>query len=260
MGEPLVTVGRQGAVGIITFDNPPVNCYNEDFVRHFGKAVEQVERDPEIRAVVLKSALERFFSAGADLKFLAEGTLASNMEMLRSELGVLARIGRIPKIFIAMLGGHVLGGGLEIALACDLRFSGDGDYRIGLPESTLGLLPGNGGTQRLPRLIGTSRALDLMITGRTLSPAQALALGLVDRVFPQAELEPRTLEYATLLSRGASFAIGCIKTAVNEGIEMPLTQGLARELAETEKVFSSGDAQEGIDAFLGKRRPSFRGG
>jgi enoyl-CoA hydratase/carnithine racemase len=158
-----------------------------------------------------------------------------------------------------MIGGHALGGGLEIALACDLRFSGDGEFKLGLPEVTLGLLPGNGGTQRLSRLVGKSRALDLMINGRAVTANEALVLGIVDRVFPQAELAAKTMEYAANLARGASYAIGRIKLAVNEGIELPLSDGLAHERKMTEQVFLSEDAKEGIAAFVGKRKPEFKG-
>jgi enoyl-CoA hydratase/carnithine racemase len=259
MSEPFVAVTREGAVGVLTLNRPPANSYNIEFVRQLAAAVDQVEHDEAVRAVVIKSALEKFFCAGADVKFFSEGTQASNMEMIRAEHDALERIARVPKVFIAMIGGHALGGGFEIALACDLRFAGDGDFKLGLPEVTLGLLPGNGGTQRLPRLIGQSRALDLMVNGRTVSPAEALALGMVDRVFPQAELAAKTLEYAANLARGASYAVGRIKLAVNEGIEMPLGEGLAHERKMTEQVFGSADAKEGIAAFVEKRKPGFKG-
>jgi enoyl-CoA hydratase/carnithine racemase len=259
MGEPFISVSREGAVGVLTLNRPPANSYDMEFVRQLSAAIDQAGNDPDIRAVVVKSALEKFFCAGADVKFFSEGTQQSNMEMIRAEHDALERIGRVPKIFIAMIGGHALGGGLEIALACDLRFAGDGDFKIGLPEATLGLLPGNGGTQRLSRLIGKSRALDLMINGRAVTPQDALALGIVDRVFPQAELAAKTMEYAANLARGASFAIGRIKLAVNEGIEMPLSEGLAHERKVTEQVFLSEDAKEGITAFVEKRKPAFKG-
>ncbi len=259
MSEPVISVNREDAVGVLTLNRPPANSYDLAFVREFSAAIEQVGADPGIRAVIVKSALEKFYSAGADVKFFSSGTHESNMEMIRAEHESLEKIGRIPKIFIAMIGGHALGGGLEIALACDLRFCGDGGFRIGLPEVTLGLLPGNGGTQRLARLIGKNRALDLMIQGRPVTPAEALALGIVDRVFPQAELVTRTMEYASRIAQGASFAIGRIKLAVNEGTNMPLTDGLAFERKVTEEVFRTEDAKEGIAAFMDKRKPAFQG-
>ncbi len=259
MSEPFVSVSREGAVGILSLNRPPANSYDLAFVRDLSAAVDQVAMDTNIRAVVIKSASARFFSAGADIKFFSAGTVASNMEMIRAEHETLEKITRVPKVFIAMIGGMALGGGLEIALACDLRFCGDGDFKLGLPEATLGLLPGNGGTQRLPRLIGKDKALDLMITGRTVSPGEALALGIVDRVYPQADLERKTMEYAEALAQGASFAIGRIKLAVNEGIEMPLSKGLALERQVIEEVFMSEDSKEGIGAFVEKRKPAFKG-
>ncbi len=259
MSDPVASLSQQGMVGVITLNRPPANSYDMAFVRDFSAAIDQAAKDDGVRAVVVKSALEKFFSAGADVKFFSQGTLQSNMEMVRAEHESLEKIARIPKIFIAMIGGHALGGGLEIALACDLRFSGDGDFKLGLPEVTLGLLPGNGGTQRLPRLIGRSRALDLMVTGRTLTTSEALAVGIVDRMFPQAELEAKTMEYAQSIASGASFAAGRIKLAVQQGIEMPLSQGLENERSVATQVFSSEDAKEGITAFVEKRKPAYKG-
>jgi enoyl-CoA hydratase/carnithine racemase len=181
------------------------------------------------------------------------------MEMIATSHRALSSIARIPKVFVAEINGHALGGGLEIPLACDLRFAGEGDYRLGTPEATLGLLPGNGGTQRLPRLIGRSRALDLMITGRTVSPREAHELGIVDALFPADEVQERTLEYVQRLAAGATKAIGNIKLAVHEGIDDGLERGLARERELVEELFLSDDGQEGLAAFAEKRQPSFTG-
>jgi enoyl-CoA hydratase/carnithine racemase len=181
------------------------------------------------------------------------------MEMIEASHETLSSIALIPKVFIAEINGHALGGGLEIPLACDLRFAAEGDYRLGTPEATLGLLPGNGGTQRLPRLIGKGRALDLMITGRTLSPAEAHELGIVDALFPAQELHEQTLAYAQKLAAGATKAIGNIKLAVNEGIDDGLDRGLARERELVEELFLSADGREGVSAFAEKRQPVFTG-
>lgn len=259
MSEPFVSVNREGAVGILTLNRPPANSYDLNFVRDLAAAVDQAAGDDTVHVVVVKSALDKFFSAGADVKFFSSGTLESNMDMIRAEHDSLERIARIPKIFIAMIGGHALGGGLEIALACDLRFCADGDFKLGLPEVTLGLLPGNGGTQRLARLVGKNRALDLMIQGRAVTPKEALALGIVDRLFPPEELVTKTMEYANGVARGAAFAAGRIKLAVNHGTDLPLSEGLAYEREVTEEVFRSADAGEGIAAFVEKRKPKFQG-
>jgi enoyl-CoA hydratase/carnithine racemase len=181
------------------------------------------------------------------------------MAMIETSHRALSSIARIPKIFVAEINGHALGGGLEIPLACDLRFAGDGEYRLGTPEATLGLLPGNGGTQRLPRLIGRSRALDLMITGRTVTPREAHQLGIVDALFPADEVAERTLEYARRLATGATRAIGNIKLAVNEGFDDGLARGLERERELVEELFLSEDGREGLAAFAEKRQPTFTG-
>jgi len=259
MSDPVVSLSQQNGVGVITFNRPPANSYDMNFVRDFSAAIDQAAKDETVKVVVVKSALEKFFSAGADVKFFAGNTFEANMQMINAEHESLEKIAGIPKLFIAMIGGHCLGGGLEIALACDLRFCGDGDFKLGLPEVTLGLLPGNGGTQRLPRLIGANRALEMMVTGRTVSPNDALGLGIVNRVFAMAELEAKTLEYAQGIANGASFAVGRIKLAVTGGMQMNVHDGLAHERKIAQDVFKSEDAREGISAFAEKRKPVYKG-
>ncbi len=254
-----VTFHKDGPVGFVVMNRPPVNSYDLAFVEELGAAIRQAEADEEVRVVVVRSALERFFSAGADVKAFSENPPDRNMGLVRRAHQELGRIATIPKVFIAQIAGHALGGGLEIALACDLRFGAEGAYQIGLPEVTLGLLPGNGGTQRLPRLIGWSRALDLMVTGRTLSPAEAYAWGLLDRLFPADQLEAETRAFADRLASGAFRAIGAIKLAVHKGLEGRLEEGLRLERELVEELFRSEDAQEGIRAFLEKRPPRFQG-
>jgi enoyl-CoA hydratase/carnithine racemase len=169
----------------------------------------------------------------------------------------LLELERTPKIIIAALNGHCVGGGLEIAMACDLRFMRAGG-KIGLPEVTLGVLPGTGGTQRLPRLVGKGRAIDLMITGRVISPEEAKDIGLVNEVTEGDALE-FAKEYAAKLNQGATKAMGLIKTAVQEGTEMSLNNGLALERELQNRLFVTEDAQEGLQAFIDKRKPEFKG-
>ena len=246
-------------IGVITLDRPPANSYALSFIEELAAAVDQAADDVEVKVVVLRSALEKFFSAGADVRAFSENTVEANMEMIRASHETLSSIATIPKIFIAEINAHALGGGLEIALACDLRLAAEGDYRLGTPEVTLGVLPGNGGTQRLPRLIGWSRALDLMITGRTLTPAEALELGIVNAVYPADKLGEKTLEYARALASGATKAIGNIKLAVHEGLSRGVESGLEREQTLIEELFRSDDGREGISAFTEKRKPVFSG-
>jgi enoyl-CoA hydratase/carnithine racemase len=254
-----VDFSKDGRIGTITLDKPPANSYDLSFIQELGAAVEQAAADDEVKVVLLLSAAEKFFSAGADVKVFNDNTIEQNMEMIRASHETLSSIAGIPKVFIAEIHGHALGGGLEIPLACDLRFGAEGDYRLGTPEVTLGVLPGNGGTQRLPRLIGWSRALDLMVTGRTLTPQEAHELGILDRLFAAEELHEQTLAYANALAAGATKAIGNVKLAVHEGIDGSLDDGLGRERKLVEELFRSEDGKEGIAAFAEKRRPEFVG-
>lgn len=254
-----VEFSKQGNVAFLTLNRPPANGFDHPLMHEMGTAVETAAEDEQIRAVIVRSALGRFFSAGADIRGFSEATPEQTMQIMRSGHSVLRRMTCIPKIFIAQISGHALGGGLEVALACDLRFGAEGSYQIGLPEVNLGILPGWGGTQRLPRLIGSSRALDLMTTGRRLPPAEAHGLGLLDYLHPADELEAKTLAYAEALARGASRAIGSIKLAVHGGLAGPMEEGLALEREVMEGLLSSQDAREGFRAFLEKRAPRFEG-
>jgi enoyl-CoA hydratase/carnithine racemase len=163
-------------------------------------------------------------------------------------------------VFVAAIAGHALGGGFELALACDLRFAAEGDYRLGLPEVNLGLFPGSGGTQRLPRLVGLSRGIDMIVNAQTFSPKEARDYGLVDRLFPDAaSCREGAIEYARKLAEGPSEAIGRAKVAASLGFGAPLDLGLAIEREAISRVFVSEDADEGIRAFGEKRKPGFKG-
>jgi enoyl-CoA hydratase/carnithine racemase len=164
-----------------------------------------------------------------------------------------------PKVVVAAINGHCLGGGLEIALCCDFRIAAEGSYRIGLPEVTLGLLPGTGGTQRLPRLIGRQKALDLMLRGTAMPPQDALAAGIVDEVVPAAQLLDKALERAKVYAAGPTFAIGRIKRAAVQGFGMTLAEGLKLERHLLIELFKSEDAKEGVTAFVEKRKPNYKG-
>jgi enoyl-CoA hydratase/carnithine racemase len=254
-----VELSPEGAVGYIVLDKPPANSYDKAFMDELGAAVEAAAIDEAIKVVIVRSASKRFFSAGADIKaFLANDT-GANLAMIERGHEVLASIARIPKVFIAQVEGHALGGGLEISLACDLRFGARGAYKLGVPEVTLGLLPGNGGTQRLSRIIGVPQALDLMITGRQLSPGEAHALGILNRLFAAAETADRTREYAENLAGGATAAIGEIKLATYAGVDGRIADGLARERAGIARLFETADAREGLSAFIEKRKAEFTG-
>jgi enoyl-CoA hydratase/carnithine racemase len=240
-------------------NRPPANSYDIHFMHDLDAAIEAANGDKETKVVILKSASEKFFSAGADVKAFMANTTAANMEMIRFAHGALDKMAASPKVFVAAINGHALGGGLEMALACDLRFAAEGNYRIGLPEVTLGLLPGNGGTQRLPRLIGANKALEMMITGEAVGPADALRLGIVNRLFPADKLMAETEAYARKLASGATLAVGQIKQAVSRGIALNLADGLALERELIQPLFDTEDAKEGFAAFAEKRQASFKG-
>ena len=176
MADARVIADQEGAVGTITLNHPKANSYDLAFMQDLDAAIEWVRTKDSVKIVVVKSALDKFFSAGADIKAFQANTTADNMKMIHFAHKTLAKIADLPKVFIAAIGGHALGGGLEMALACDLRTAGDGPYNLGLPEITLGLLPGNGGTQRLPRLIGRTKALAMMISWYSVGRASNLAL------------------------------------------------------------------------------------
>jgi len=239
-------------VAYVTLDNPPANSYDLDVMRSFAADVDAaVESDA--RVVVVRSASEKFFSAGADVKKFLDGEVEANMEMIRTSQAAFRRMAAAGQVFIAYVNGHALGGGLEIALACDIRLAAPGGYKLGTPEVTLGLLPGNGGTQRLTRLLGPSRAMELLLTGRTFSPDDALAWGLVAALVDSEGAR----EYAERLAAGPQLALAAIKRCVHEGGERSLQDGLALEAELVERLFRSEDANEGLTAFVEKRQPEF---
>ena len=255
-----VTLERDEGVGVIKLNNPPANAYDHAVMRDLDEAIYEARFDGSIKVIVVASAIDRFFSAGANVSALKSMNAQERATFDLHAHEVLAKLERTPKVIIAAISGHCLGGGLEIALACDLRFMTDAsNARIGLTEANLGVIPGTGGTQRLPRLIGLSKALDLMITGAALEPQQALELGIVNRLFAPDQLLLETMTYAKKLAAGPSFAAGMIKLAAVQGVGMPLDGGLLLERELLNRVFASADAEEGMGAFLEKRPPTFKG-
>jgi enoyl-CoA hydratase/carnithine racemase len=246
----------EGPVGLITLDQPPANSYDIGFMRELGAAIGEASADEAVRVVVLRSASEKFFSAGADVKRFLANDADANMEMIRVAHEALASIARSPKLFVAWIAGHALGGGLEIALACDVRYAVRAAFRLGTPEVTLGLLPGNGGTQRLPRLIGTGPALELLLTGRQVDPEEAHRLRIVSALF---DTEDELRAHVDKLAAGPPLAIANIKRAVHEGMQTTLDDGLALERELIEELFRSQDGLEGLTAFSEKRAPTFVG-
>lgn len=259
MTDQVIRFEKNEKVGLITLDRPPANSYEIEFMKQFGAAIDQAEADGDVRVVIVQSASEKFFCAGADIKAFLANSTADNMAMIEYGHVQLSRMGASNKIYIAAINAHALGGGLEIALACDLRFAKDSRFYLGLPEVALGILPGNGGTQRLPRLIGPNKALEMMITGERVDPQTALALGIVNKVFDAETFADDVMAYAQNLSNGASIAVGNIKRAVYDGMEMALEDGLTLERDLIAPLYDTEDSAEGFAAFSEKRPPVYKG-
>ena len=254
-----VRLEKQDSIGHLVLDRPPANSYDRAFVEELDAAIEDARRDDAVKAILVRSASDKFFSAGADVSVFAKSAIDEQSAFVAAANEAMGKLESAPKVVVAAINGHCLGGGLEIALCCDFRVAAEGSYRIGLPEVTLGLLPGTGGTQRLPRLIGRQKALDFMLRGATMPPQDALAAGIVDDVVPAAGLLDKALERARSYATGPTFAIGRIKQAVVQGFGMRLDEGLKLERQLLIELFKSDDAKEGVTAFVEKRKPSYRG-
>ena len=249
----------ENGVGVISLNRPPANAYDWEMLRDLSRAIHQVREDSNVRVALLRSALPKFFCTGADIATLKDSSKAQFADFLTFAHETVDQITRTPKLFIAAISGHCIGGGLELALCCDFRFASAGKYRLGLAEVNLGLSPGMGGTQRLPRLISRSKALQMMVTGDPVGPDEALQLGILDRVLPDENFHQESMNYAAKLAAGATLAQGYIKLSVNAGLECGLAEGLAIERAHQNQLFASEDVAEGLKAFLEKRPPKYHG-
>jgi len=249
---------------VLTLTNPPANGYSYEMMRDLDEAILRVRMDDDIHVVVIAGEGEKFFCAGADINMLRSVTPRFKYNFCLHANETLLRLEHTDKLVIAALGGHCVGGGMEVALACDLRWARADHGRMGLPEVKLGVLPGTGGTQRLGRALGRSKAIEMMATGELLDTATAHGLGLVNRLFEaedDADFMAQVLEAARAFCppNRASGAIGGIKRSVQSGVDLPLEQGLALERELQARLFLGEDAKEGIGAFLEKRKPTFTG-
>ena len=248
-------------MAVLELNDPPANTYSYEMMRELDDAILRARFDDEVQVIVLTGAGEKFFCAGANIQMLAEVTPQFKYFFCLHANETLNRLEQTPKLVIAALNGHTVGGGLEIAMAADIRIARRGAGKIGLPEVTLGVLPGTGGTQRLARLIGKARAIEIMALGSTFDFEEAEKLGLVNHVFEKENFLPQVLDYAAQFvpPAKASRAVGHIKRAVQSGLEVSFESGLALERELQQQLFQSADAAEGLSAYVEKRKPSFKG-
>ena len=258
MSESYLTVATQDGVGVITMDRTPVNAMDRVFVDQLSTAVDRCRSDGSIRVVIVASALPKIFSAGADIREMVAMDEAGGLGFVEYGQGLMSRMESLTKPVIAAVTGACVGGGCELAMACDLRVAGQ-SARFGQPEVNLGVLPGWGGSQRLPRLVGKTRALELLMLGESVSAEQASTIGLVNRVVPDEDVLPTAMDLARQLMEKSSAALAAIKGAVQEGSHLSLEDGLAVESRRYHEAFVSADAREGMRAFLEKREPRFPG-
>src|ERR671926_1858703 len=251
----LVGYRVERGVAIFELNDPPANTYTYEMNRELDECILRARMDDEVHVIVLRGAGEKFFSAGANIRMLSEVTPEFKYYFCLHANETLNRLEQTPKLVIAALNGHCVGGGLEIAMAADLRIAAADAGKIGLPEVNLGVLPGTGGTQRLARLVGKSKAIELMVTGRTFSFEEARELGIVNEVFPKDDWWESVLLYARqfCLPNKAGMAVGHIKRSVQSGAEIPLEYGLALERELQNLLFKSTDAKEGLAAYVEKR-------
>jgi enoyl-CoA hydratase len=262
--KKLVKYDAQGGVAILTLDDPPANTYTHEMMRDLDEAILKARFDDNVHVIVLLGNGEKFFCAGANISMLNSVTPQFKYYFCLHANETLNRLEQTPKLVIAALNGHCVGGGLEIAMAADLRIARRNAGKIGLPEVNLGVLPGTGGTQRLARLVGKAAAIELMVTGRTFDFDEAKQMGVVTDVWDAADANAfvaAVLEYARKFTppNMAAKAVGNIKRSVQSGAEVPFESALAIERELQQLLFQSQDAKEGLAAYVEKRKANFQG-
>ena len=256
----------EGGVATLTLSDPPANTYSYEMMQDLDAAILRARMDDDVHVLVVRGDGDKFFCAGADIRMLATAKPSFKYNFCLHANETLNRLEQTPKLVIAALNGHTVGGGLEVAMAADIRIARRDGGKIGLPEVALGVLPGTGGTQRLARLVGKARAIELMATGRLMTMTDAHALGIVTEVWGADELQGRSfndavIDYARQFTppNKASRAVGRMKRAVQSGTEAGLLEGLSIERELQQLLFQGEDAKEGIAASLEKRKPNFSG-
>lgn len=260
----LVHYSVNEGVALMTLTDPPANTYSYEMMQALDRAILEARMDDAVQVIVITGQGEKFFCAGANIQMLQNVTPTFKYYFCLHANETLLRLEQTPKLVIAAINGHCVGGGLEVALAADIRVARRNGGKMGLPEVSLGVLPGTGGTQRLARLVGKSRAIELMATGELLEFETCRELGLINRLYVAdtgASFMDQVMNYAREFTapNKAAHAVGLIKRSVQTGAEIPLESGLALERELQQQLFQSEDAKEGLDAYVNKRKPAFRG-
>ena len=264
MSAKLVSYEASNGIATITLDDPPVNGYSFEMNSQVDAAILEARFDTDVHVIVIRGAGEKFFCAGANIDMLAEADPTFKYYFCLHANETLSRLEQTPKLTIAALNGHCVGGGLEYALACDIRIARKGAGKIGAPEVALGVLPGTGGTQRLARVVGKSKALEILVEGRNFDFEDFADLGVINYIYESEDVVDfmrKVYEYAGQFCppHKAAMAVGHIKRAIQSGAEVPLEYGLALERELQAKLFASDDARIGLDAYLAKKKPEFTG-
>lgn len=262
--DGLVSYQTNDGVAILTLNDPPANAYTYEMMRTLDERILEARMDEGVQVIVITGQGEKFFSAGANIQMLARMTPTFKYYFCLHANETLNRLEQTPKLVIAAINGHCVGGGLEIAMAADIRVARHGAGKMGLPEVSLGVLPGTGGTQRLARLVGKSKAIELMASGELFDFEHGRALGIVNDICEAVSCEnfmDQVLAYARKFTspQRAAKAVGLIKRGVQTGTEISFEAGLALERELQQQLFQSEDAKEGLDAYVNKRKPHFKG-
>jgi enoyl-CoA hydratase/carnithine racemase len=262
--QSLIDYSVDKGVALVTLNDPPANTYSYEMMQQLDARILEARMDESVQVIVIIGAGEKFFCAGANIAMLGEVTPEFKYYFCLHANETLGRLEQTPKLVIAAMNGHCVGGGLEVAMAADIRLARRGAGKMGLPEVSLGVLPGTGGTQRLARLVGKSKAIELMATGELFDFEKGEQLGLVNRIIDAADAADfmkQVMDYARQFTTPdkASRAVGRIKRAVQTGAEIPFESALALERELQQQLFQSEDAKEGLDAYVNKRKANFEG-
>ena len=262
--KQLISYEVKDGVALLTLNDPPANTYSYEMMQQLDAHILKARMDEAVQVIVITGAGEKFFCAGANIAMLSEVTPEFKYYFCLHANETMNRLEQTPKLVIAAINGHCVGGGLEVAMAADIRVARKGAGKLGLPEVSLGVLPGTGGTQRLVRIVGKSKAIELMATGQLFDFERGVELGIVNQVFEaetREDFDQQVREYAAQFTtpNKAAHAVGRIKRAVQTGAELSFEPALALERELQQQLFQSEDAKEGLDAYVNKRKAEFKG-